>query len=226
LEISLIDANGAKTMQAVSATQFKVIIRILCDVRPSKQADAVYLYAQSSDNEDSVIFPARKLLGDGLARRILLMNNDANPGYPGYQFWKGKLVELGIEENRILGVDLATDDHNTLTEAEAVVRFAKQNNYKSMIVLAAPFHQIRAFMTTVRVVLAEYPELKLYSIPGDALSWDEKATHSQGALSAKRSELIEAEFERIQKYLRKGDLISFDRVMGYFEKRDQSDKYE
>ena len=195
-------------------------------MRPGRQADAAYLYAQSSDNEDSVFFPARKLLEDGLVSRILLTNNAANPGYSGYHVWKGKLIKLGIEENRILGVDLDTDDHNTLTEAEAVVRFAKRKNYKSMIVLASPFHQIRAFMTTVRVVLAEHPELKLYSFPGDALPWNEKATHSQGALSAKRNELIEAEFERIKKYLRKGDLISFDRVLGYFEKRDKSNKYE
>ena len=154
------------------------------------------------------------------------MNNASNPGYPGYHVWKDKLIKLGIKENRILGVDLATDDHNTLTEAEAVVRFAKRSNYKSIIISAAPFHQIRAFMTTVRVVLAEYPELKLYSFPGDALPWNEKATHSQGALSGKRSELIEAELARIEKYLRKGDLISFDRVMDYFDERDQSNKYE
>ena len=116
------------------------------------------------------------------------MNNASNPGYPGYHVWKDKLIKLGIKENRILGVDLATDDHNTLTEAEAVVRFAKRSNYKSIIISAAPFHQIRAFMTTVRVVLAEYPELKLYSFQGDALPWNEKATHSQGALSGKRKE--------------------------------------
>lgn len=150
------------------------------------------------------------------------MNKAANPGYSGYHVWKDKLIKLGIKENRILGVDLATDDHNTLTEAEAVVRFAKRSNYKSIIISAAPFHQIRAFMTTVRVVLAEYPELKLYSFPGDALPWNEKATHSQGALSGKRSELIAAEFARIDKYSQKGDLISFDKVINYLDQRDQS----
>lgn len=71
-------------------------------MRPSKQTDAAYLYAQSSDNEDSVIFPARKLLEDGLALRILLMNNDSNPGYPGYHVWKDKLIKLGIRGSDII----------------------------------------------------------------------------------------------------------------------------
>ena len=135
---------------------------------------------------------------------------------------KDRLVELGIKEKCILDVRLNVLNHNTLTEAEAVIRFAKQSNLKSMIVSAAPFHQIRAFMTTVRVALAEYPELKIYSIPGVALSWNECVSHSQGLLTAKRSDLIAGEFARIEKYYQKGDLISFNQVLDYLDARDRS----
>lgn len=207
-------------MQPASAIQLATIIRVLCDVRPREPADAAYLYAQTKDNEESVFLAARKILNGALASRILLLDNASSEGYEGFIVWKDKLVELGIEEKRILAVGLVTDDHNTLTEAEALVKFAKRSNYKKIIVSAAPFHQIRAFMTTVRVALAEYPELKIYSFPGDALPWNKEVIHSQGLLTAKRSDLIETEFARIKKYFRKGDLISFNKVMNYLDQRD------
>ena len=76
-------------------------------------------------------------------------------------------------------------------------------------------------MTTVRVALAEYPELKIYSFPGNALPWNEEVMHSQGRLTARRSDLIEAELARIDRYFQKGDLISFDKVLEYLDQRDQ-----
>jgi hypothetical protein len=157
-----------------------------------------------------------------LARGIVLLNTASSEGYAGFGVWKDRLIEMGIEGNQILSAHLCADDNNTLTEAEAVVKFAKRSNSKSMIVSATPFHQIRAFMTTVRVTLAEYPQLKVYSLPGEALPWSEMVIHSQGLLPAKRSELIAAEFAGINEYSQKGDLISFDKVIAYLNQRDQS----
>ena len=202
--------------------RLEATIRIYCDIRPVGPADIAYLYAQTTDNEESVFHAARKIIDGALSSKILLMDSTPNKGYAGYTFWKERLIELGIREKCILDVRLNVLNHNTLTEAEAVIRFAKQSNLKSMIVSAAPFHQIRAFMTTVRVALAEYPELKIYSIPGAALSWNECVSHSQGLLSAKRSDLIAGEFARIEKYYQKGDLISFNQVLDYLDARDRS----
>ncbi len=208
-------------MHADLAIQCEMIIRVLCDIRPREAADAAYLYAQTRDNEESVLSAAQNVLEKSLARKIIVLDNPSNESYAGFLVWKGKLVESGIEENKIIGVKLCTDNHNTLTEAKTIVRFAKQHNYQRMIVSAAPFHQIRAFMTSVRVALAEYPKLKIYSVPGNALPWNEDVIHSQGRLAAKRSELIEAEFSRIDKYSKKGDLISFDKIINYLDQRDQ-----
>jgi len=205
------------------AVKYQTIIKILCDIRPKKPVDIAYLFAQAKDNEESVFFVARKVMHHLLSRRILILNSEPSAGYAGFDVWKDKLMELGIEEDRIISVNLKTGNHNTLTEAEAVVRFAKYNNYQTMITSAAPFHQVRAFMTTVRVAIAEYPELKIYSIPGKALAWNEFVTHSQGILTAERSELINSEMERIEHYISKGDLVSFDEVAHYFQRRDNQD---
>ena len=79
-------------------------------------------------------------------------------------------------------------------------------------------------MTTVKCGLKNYPALKLYSYPGAALDWTDQAVHSQGSLKAPRSQLIQSEFERIKKYYRKGDLISYSDAIDYLNKREVLNK--
>ena len=117
---------------------------------------------------------------------------------------------------------MAIDDNlslNTLVESETLIGYAKQNGYSSLFVVAPPFQQLRAFMTAVTVALREYPELLLYSYPAVAMPWREEVVHSQGTLKATRSELIHAEFERIDTYQNKGDLASFEDVLAYLNNR-------
>lgn len=210
-----------KTIEADQLVRCQAIIKILCDIRPPKPVDAAYLFAQTKDNEKSSFFVARELLNRSPSMKILILDSEPGSGYAGFDDWKGKLAKFGIEDNQIVRVNLGRRNHNTLTEAEAVVRFAKYNNYQAIVISAAPFHQVRAFMTTVRVATDEYPELKIYSIPGKALAWNESVIHSQGTLAAERSELINSEMERIDRYIRKGDLISFEEVAQYLERRDR-----
>ena len=109
---------------------------------------------------------------------------------------------------------------NTLIESEALIRFAKQHGYRSLFVVAPPFHQLRALMTAVTVALREYPELLIYSYPSVAMPWQEEVVHSQGTLKAKRRDLIQEELERIEKYQGKGDLALFEQVLNYLNKRE------
>lgn len=110
---------------------------------------------------------------------------------------------------------------NTLVDAKAMVRFAKLTNYKSIFIVTAPFHQLRAFMTAVTVVLREYPDLKLYSSVGYSLPWLENVMHSQGNTKDTRLNLIKRELERIEKYQQKGDLASIEEVLNYLNQRER-----
>jgi len=111
---------------------------------------------------------------------------------------------------------------NTLVEAESLMRHAKNKNYRSIIVIAAPFHQERAFMTAVSAAIRENSNVCLYSYPGLALAWDEEVVHSQGTVLATRAGLISGEQERIHKYQEKGDLVSYSQVLAYLRKRDEA----
>ena len=75
-------------------------------------------------------------------------------------------------------------------------------------------------MTTVTVALREYPELLIYRYHGVAMAWQEEVIHSQGTLKAKRRDLIQEELKRIENYQSKGDLVSPEQVLSYFNKRE------
>jgi hypothetical protein len=68
--------------------------------------------------------------------------------------------------------------------------------------------------------LREYPALRVHSAPGAPLAWDVHARHSQGVLEAPRTQLIDAELERIARYTAKGDLVPAREVLAYLEARD------
>jgi hypothetical protein len=200
--------------------QIEAIFRVLCDSPPAAPTNAVHIFAQTVDNTQPVLESAKRIIDESLASSVILLKTDSHQGYPGFKAWKQKLFGLGIADECIIGVDLNADRHNTLTEAQAIIRFAKSSRYSSLIVSSPPFHQLRAFMTAVTVALAETPKIKIYSIPARAQDWTGKVTHSQGLLVASRCRLIETELLRIVKYNHKGDLISFDEVIGYPNRRD------
>lgn len=200
---------------------FEITIRALCDVRPNETTDGVYLFGQTEDNQDSVFLGAQHLLNQALIRKIYISQTGAKSGYPGFETWRAQLLALQIEPKQLQGVEIEdTPTLNTLVEAQALIKFAKRQGLTSLYVMAAPFHQIRAFMTAITVALGEYPTLKIYSQPGAALPWHQEVSHSQGTLIAKRSDLIKGELERIETYQRKGDLAGPADVLNYINRRD------
>ena len=196
--------------------------RILCDVRPGHTADAVFLFGQTQDNQASVFAAACRLLKERLVERVLFVDSVPRSGYPGSAAWKAALSDLGVSSAQMATVDMAVEASlNTLTEAEGMVHHAMRNGYTDLYVTAAPFHQLRAVMTAVTVALKWYPDIRIYSYPGDALPWLDTVIHSQGTTSARRTDLIHGEFERIRKYQMKGDLADVSAVMDYFTSRDR-----
>jgi hypothetical protein len=200
----------------------ELTIRTLCDVRAKTVADGVFLYSQTEDNQHSVLSAALAVIKDGLAEKILIVDSDSKSGYPGFSVWEKELLTMGIPKSVISGVDLRKAiSLNTLIEAEAMIEHAKRNHYQVVYVIASPFHQLRAFMTSVTVALTRFPEVRIYSYGGSPLPWLDSAVHSQGKTAGPRKELIRGEIERIQKYQRKGDLASEIDVLTYLDNRDK-----
>ncbi|WP_439882001.1 YdcF family protein [Pontibacter sp. MBLB2868] len=202
----------------------ELIIRTLCDTLPSKPADAVFLFGQTEDNQQSVFDATIYLLHNRLADKVMFIQSEAMSGYPGFEVWQQALMKSGIaEEVEPVPIAPDTEQLNTRIEAEAMVHHAREKGYEQVIVTAAPFQQPRAFMAAVTAVQHLYPSLKVYSFPGKALPWTEEVKHSQGKVKGSRAGLVTGEIERIHKYNAKGDLAKIERVLTYLDKRDRID---
>lgn len=208
--------SGSSSINGVT----ELLVRALCDVRPNYPSDGAYLYCQTQSNQQSLFHTARFLVENSFTTKILILQTEAKGGFPGFNEWKPQLQAAGITEEQIEGVEAGQLSLlNTLVESEALIRSAKKMGYNSLFVIAPPFQQLRAFMTAATVVLREYPELKLYSYPAQAMSWHEFVVHSQGTLMATRKDLIHSEFDRIARYQKKGDLASYKEVLQYLDAR-------
>ncbi|MEM9807865.1 MAG: YdcF family protein [Cyanobacteria bacterium P01_D01_bin.56] len=199
----------------------ELLHRVFCDPLP-ECCDAAYIFGQTPDNELSIFQRAQSLVENRQTLAIWIPGTDAMSGYSGQKAWCDRMAAY-IPIGLIQPVPTApTTSLNTLIEAQAIVRYAKAQRVKSLLVVATPFHQQRAVMTTITVLLAEYPDLQVYSAPGVATDWQATVVHSQGTLQGKCYELIYGEQERIDKYEKKGDLASREIILEYLRKRDVS----
>lgn len=197
-------------------------IRVLCDSPPPPPAAGAYLFAQTVDNQESVLAAGRDLIDCGQVQNLLISAAGAVSGYPGGKSWRHELERRHVPPYRLKAVKPPVDDIlHTRLEAEALIRYTSTNSYDRLIVVSAPFHQLRAFMTTVSVALEQMPELKIYSQVGGVLPWHETVVHSQGRLTLPRSDLIQAELERIEQYQQQGDLAPTEAILAYLKQRDE-----
>ncbi|MBI4116732.1 hypothetical protein HY449_03225 [Candidatus Pacearchaeota archaeon] len=179
-----------------------------------RKVDGLYPFAETSDNEESSFLSSRRLLDKGLAKRVFIIDAPNKNGFPGFDSWSDKLLKkYGISA---LPVDFSySGEFNTLTEAEALIRYSIKNNLKSLYILAPRFHLLRAFMTASSVVIRENPEMNLFAYSGAEQDWNQTVIHSQGIVKGKRIDLIAGEMERIKKYQLMGDLESTEKIIEY-----------
>jgi len=200
----------------------ELLTKVLCDVSSPSSTDGAYLYAQTIDNQQSVFATAKSLIKCDATKCALIPDSEPRCGYPGFDLWQVELQSAGISTDCIRSVPTGDfDSLNTYTEALAAVRFAKSHGFNSMHVIAAPFHQLRAFISSVSAALAEYPELRIFNAVGAALPWYQEVSHSQGSLKGVREEFIFTELDRIEKYTIKGDLLPMLRIVEYMKWRDR-----
>jgi hypothetical protein len=206
--------------------RIELLLRVLCDTVPSA-VDAAYLFAQTEPNQAGVFETARDLLDRKVLDHVLISDCAAKSGYIGAAACRKAMVRAGIPEGVIKEVPMEpTEILHTKIEAHAVIRFARARGYRTLIVTSAPFHQERAFMAVATAAMQDLPDLKVYSVPGRAQSWNEVVTHSQGVLTGTRAELIEPEQRRIETYAAKGDLACRADVLQYLRRRDAETSHD
>jgi len=205
----------------------KIYDLISSDCDPLRNVEAVYLFGQTRDNEQSVFQSAREIRDRGLKVPVFVLDgpdpNDARfkrSGFPGYEQWAKKLKSnFGLETVPLEPLD--KNNLNTYTEAQALVRTSKEGGPKSWYIVVAPFHMLRAFISAASVAIKKEPSLKIFAYSGAEQDWDEKVVHSQGVLIDTRRNLIKHELKKIKIYSTLGYLLKRPKkILEYLSRRE------
>lgn len=194
---------------------------VTSDPHPPKHVPMVYAFSETDNNKISCIQSAVALWRTGKIVRIGIAQKGEGTGYSGFDKWRNDLLKE-VPPEAIVPIPFllsASENLNTFSEATALVRFAKEQNLQMLDIVAPSFHLARCFMSVVSVLVREYPELVIFNRVGDPLDWFESVVHSQGILRGTRIELLWMEFNKILEYMKKGDLLPFDDIFSYMQKR-------
>lgn len=197
---------------------------VLTDSLPSEApVPPAYLFTQTKGNQSSVLIKGAELLKTGIADHLLILDDleKSNLGYPGAGSWLLEIQKLGVNTNSDVWTIGCRQPLNTFSESLALAGYAIRTGAKQLIIIAPPFHMVRAFISVVSAIRKlEITDLKIYCQVGLTLPWNGQTAHSQGTLVATRQKLILTELERIYLYREKGDLVSTCEALWYLEWRN------
>lgn len=175
------------------------------------------------DNDCIKISDAIILLeGDGLNRyqhAIDLYNQGAagfvvfSGGITNYEYGSfpyedvlSHIMKTGFPADKLIHEDRSL---STREQAVEIVKLAKTNNWKRLILIGSNHHQYRAYLTFLKEVLVSDVPLILYNSPVRTLKWFEETGWGL------RFNLLESEFEKIDSYSALGHLATFEEAISY-----------
>lgn len=182
---------------------------VLTDRAPHENTPLpTYLFTETPDNQESVLIQAKRLLRDGKASVLLIIDNKggSEPGYPGFEVWRKQLNRIGVEDAQIVRIPFTGPLLHTLSEALELVRFAKEKRLDKILIVAPPFHLLRCFISTVTAGHLN-TNLRVYTEAGITQPWNEHAVHSQKAVQGLRKNLIVQELRSVRRFQIRNKLL-------------------
>tara|TARA_B100001564_G_C20617703_1_gene660756 strand:- start:236 stop:838 length:603 start_codon:yes stop_codon:yes gene_type:complete len=157
---------------------------------------------------------AAKLYNEGHSKRIVFSGGITDYDYGSFPFEDiyPRLLLEGVPEKAIIHEDKSK---NTLEQAIEVIKMARLKNWEKIILVATHDHQYRAYLTFLKQVLINNPEIQLFNSPVRNLKWFSK--NSWG----RRVDNIEKEFLKIEKYMKLGHLSTYLEAINYHEAKER-----
>lgn len=184
---------------------------VLVDNDLIQKSDAIILLEGDGFNRYQ---HAVKLYKNGVANQIIFSGGivDYKYGSFPYEDILPHLLDEGIEKNAIIH---EAKSLNTREQAIEVIKIAKTNKWKRLILVASPEHQPRAYLTFLKEIFNTNSEIILYNSSARNLEW---FTASDWGI---RFERMQLEFERIENYSQLGHLASFEEAIKYQKWKEQ-----
>ncbi len=157
---------------------------------------------------------AADLFNNGYSDKIVFSGAITDYNYGSFPFEDilPKLLEAGVPEESIIH---EKNSSNTLEQAIKVIDIAIKNKWNKIILVATHDHQYRAYLTFLKQVLERKKEILLFNSPVRNLKWFEKNVWGR------RFDNIDNEFEKINTYMQKGHLASFDEAIEYHKVKEK-----
>jgi len=212
------------------------------------RVELAYLFAETKGNQRSVLDAGARLFHEGRVGLLGITSAGPDNDFTGHDAWHTALVARGVPKEKIIGIEphyvpwLIGDGSttNTLTEAMGLVSKARDASWQRVYAVAAPFHQLRAFMSVVTGLshtpppseLSGFaqmspdflwqPGLEVYNHSGDKLPLAEVVVHGQGSsrVTAPRGDMFQHEIRKVINYWLKDNLIDPRIAVHYVERRD------
>lgn len=206
-------------MEEINSLEMFQALATLLSTKPAS-ADAVFFHARGFGDDDGLFELAAQLIKDGAARFVAINGFDGE-GMGSEKVSLGKdeylrrLEECGLERSSIT---LTEPARNTRDENTAFLGLARERGWQSAIIIAQP-HQL------FRIILGALNEMKRrqmsfilrWAYPSN-VDWQKLIRASQGEVRNCRFDDIRAEFERIPRYIAKGDLVTLGELIEYLRK--------
>lgn len=134
-------------------------------------------------------------------------NNRPYGSFPSSEV-RDEMFRLGLPKDKILFEE--TRGANTRAEAVRAMELAKENGWKSIIIVTSPHHQYRAFLTFLKAMYDSKLNLSLINAPADLSMTDPNPW-------GRRADLLTQEFVKIGEYQKKGDVASYEDGTAYLK---------
>lgn len=157
---------------------------------------------------------AVELFNKGLAKKCVFSGGIINLEYGSFPFSMAlpKLLSYGIPGEAIIHEG---SSQNTRDQAIEIIKLAKQNRWNKLILVASHYHQYRAYLTFLKEIEDTNSDIVLYNAPAKDLKWFEETSWGR------RFDLLESEFERIDKYSSLSHLTSIKNAIEYQKWKEQ-----
>ena len=152
----------------------------------------------------------------GMSQRIIFSGAITDYSYGSFPFEDilPRLLSSGVPRDAIIH---EKKSQNTREQAIEVINMAKANNWKKVILVATHEHQYRAYLTFLKEVLKSDQDILLFNSPVRNLKWFENNVWG------KRFDNIDKEFEKIEIYMAKGHLATYQEAIKYQELKESHD---
>lgn len=157
---------------------------------------------------------ASALFKKGFAKKIVITGGVIGNGsfsLPAKVLAK-RLYKRGIPKRSVL---LEERSKHTYEQGVEMMKLARKEKWRSVILVASLFHQLRAYLTFLQAMKKEGIRIQIWNAPTRGLSWFRKTS-----LGKNRLQLLEDELKRLFLYRKKGHIVGLDALLRYEQWKD------